>query len=76
MASLANRTLPFEHQDVEQAITIAHDDKTLSPRQMGFSTPDAAREHATEDSAASTDSPAPVAEASSDAMQDDGDGGR
>ena len=74
VASLANRTLPFEHQDVEQTITIAHDDKTLSPRQMGFSTPDAAREHATEDSAASTDSPAPVAEASGDAMQDDGHG--
>ncbi|CAE7215048.1 unnamed protein product [Symbiodinium sp. CCMP2456] len=46
VAALADRTLPFEHQDVEQVITIAYDDKTLSPSQLGFDTPAPAAEPA------------------------------
>ncbi|CAE7916211.1 unnamed protein product, partial [Symbiodinium necroappetens] len=34
-----NRAKKFDHQDVEQVITIAHDDRTLSPAQLGFATP-------------------------------------
>ncbi|CAE7250077.1 unnamed protein product, partial [Symbiodinium sp. CCMP2456] len=39
VSSMSDRAKTFDHQDVEQVITIAHDDRTLSPAQLGSATP-------------------------------------
>ena len=40
VSNIRDRTCPFEQPGVEQVITIAHSDRTMSPEQLGFMTPD------------------------------------
>ena len=58
VSGLSDRTAAFEPPGVEQVITIAHDDNTLSPNQLGFATPESS--HGVPASGASPSDDAPV----------------
>ena len=58
VSGLSDRTAAFESPGVEQVITIAHDDNTLSPNQLGFATPESS--HGVPASGASPSDDAPV----------------